>query len=277
MMGTVAAAHHPPPQQPQHHCNHRMRMAAAPNRGRGILGIERQIRDQEISVDKNITEAFHDLKKLMQKAKEMSATAKSIAQKVKDRSNKDISDDETIVFKSHLLALGVGTEMDDPVTRKQSANESVYFVELGKQIAALVKPVLDNSTGQMPLTDLYCTVNRARGLELISTEDLLNACYTLEKQRTGLRLVQFDSGLLVVQSDQYNSEKVSREICGMVQQAYDSIQCGLSAQSLAVAAGISSALAKQRLLAAELRGFICRDESLQGLQFWPNKFLCQQT
>jgi ESCRT-II complex subunit VPS36 len=252
-------------------------MAAAPNRGRGILGIERQIRDQEISVDRNISEAFHDLKQLMQKAKEMSATAKSIAQKVKDRSNKDISDDETIVFKSHLLALGVGTEMDDPVTRKQSANESAYFVELGKQIAALIKPVLDNSTGQMPLTDLYCTVNRARGLELISTEDLLNACYTLEKQRSGLRLVQFDSGLLVVQSDQYNSEKVSREISDMVQQAYDSMQCGLSAQSLAVAAGISSALAKQRLLAAELRGFICRDESLQGMQFWPNRFLCEQT
>ena len=109
-----------------------MAAAGGPNRGRGILGIERQIRDQEASVDKNISDAFHDLKKLMQKAKEMSATAKSIAQKVKDRSNREISDDETIVFKSHLLALGVGTEMEDPVTRKQSANESVYYVELGK-------------------------------------------------------------------------------------------------------------------------------------------------
>ena len=128
----------------------------------------------------------------------------------------------------------------------------------------------------MPLTDLYCTVNRARGLELISTEDLLNACYTLEKQGTGLRLVQFDSGLLVVQSEQYNSEKVSREISGMVQQAHDSLQCGLSAQGLAVTAGISAALAKQRLLAAEVRGFICRDESLQGLHFFPNKFLCKE-
>lgn len=260
-----------------HPVNKRMAAAGGPNRGRGILGIERQIRDQEASVDKNISEAFHDLKKLMQKAKEMSATAKSISQKLKDRSNKEISDDETIVFKSHLLALGVGTEMEDPVTRKQSANESAYYVELGKQIAALVKPVLDSSSGQMPLTDLYCTVNRARGLQLISTEDLLNACYTLERQRTGLRLVQFDSGLLVVQSDQYSSEKVSKEIRDVVKQTYDTLDSGLSAQALAVTAGISAALAKQRLLTAEQRGFVCRDESLQGLQFWPNKFLRNET
>lgn len=246
---------------------------AGPHRGRGILGIERQIRDQEAHVDQNISEAFHDLKKLMERAKEMSATAKAIAQKMKDRSNRDISDDETVVFKSQLLALGVGTEVEDPVTRKKSANESVYYVQLGKQIASLIKPVLNSTTGQILLTDLYCTVNRARGLELISTEDLLNACYTLEKQGTGLRLVQFETGLMVVQSDEYNGEKVSCEVRDMVQQAYDSLQTGLSAQSLAASAGISSALAKQRLLSAETRGYVCRDESLQGLLFWPNRFL----
>lgn len=246
-----------------------------PNRGRGILGIERHIREQEQSVDKNISEAFHDLKKLMEKAKEMSSTAKSIAQKLKDRSNKDISDDETIVFKSHLLALGVGTEMEDPVTRKRSANESAYYVDLGKQIAGLVKPVLDSASGQMPLTDLYCTVNRARGLELISTDDLLSACYTLEKQRTGLRLVQFDSGLLVVESDEYRSEQVSREVADVVQQTYETLSSGLSAQNLAATTGVSAALAKQRLLSAESAGLICRDESVQGLLFWPNRFLCK--
>ena len=246
---------------------------ASGHRGRGILGIERQIREQEASVDKNISEAFQDLKRLMEKAKEMSLTAKSIAQKLKDRSNREISDDETIVFKSHLLALGVGTEAEDPVTRKQSANESAYYVDLGRQIASLVKPVLDSSTGQMPLTDLYCTVNRARGLELISTEDLLNACYTLERHNSGLHLVQFESGLLVVQSDSYDGEQMNQEVSDMVAQTNECLKDGLSAQALAIAVGVSRALALQRLLAAEARGLICRDESLQGLLFWSNRFV----
>lgn len=34
--------------------------------------------------------------------------------------------------------------------------------------------------GMMTLPDVYCRVNRARGLELISPEDLLNACQMLE-------------------------------------------------------------------------------------------------
>jgi ESCRT-II complex subunit VPS36 len=33
----------------------------------------------------------------------------------------------------------------------------------------------------MTLADAYCRWNRARGLELVSPEDLLNACNKLEK------------------------------------------------------------------------------------------------
>lgn len=32
----------------------------------------------------------------------------------------------------------------------------------------------------MALPDVYCRVNRARGMELLSPEDLLNACQALE-------------------------------------------------------------------------------------------------
>lgn len=33
----------------------------------------------------------------------------------------------------------------------------------------------------MTLSDVYCRINRARGLELLSPEDILNACQMLEQ------------------------------------------------------------------------------------------------
>lgn len=224
-------------------------------------------------MDRNISEAFLDLKKLMEKAGEMSSTAKSIASRMRERSkDRGISDDETILFKSHLLSMGVGEDIEDPVTRKTSANESAYFRDLGRQIGSFVKPRLNEINGQIPLTDLYCMVNRARGMQLISTEDLLNACLTLDQQRLGVSLVTFPSGLMVVQSDDFSSEGMDNEVATVVQSVYEAKNHGVSAQSFSVGASIAQSLAKQRLLSAEERGLVCRDESLQGLLFWPNLF-----
>ena len=243
------------------------------NRGRGIVGIERQIKNEEERVDRNISEAFLDLKKLMEKAGEMSNTAKTIASRMRDRSkDRGISDDETILFKSHLLSMGVGEDIEDPVTRKTSANESAYFRDLGRQIASFVKPHLKDTNGQVPLTDLYCMVNRARGMQLISTEDLLNACLTLDRQKLGVSLITFPSGLMVVQSDDFSSESMDNEVATIVQSVYEAKNQGVSAQSFSVDSSIATSLAKQRLLSAEERGLLVRDESLQGLLFWPNLF-----
>lgn len=59
----------------------------------------------------------------------------------------------------------------------------------------------------MSLTDAYCRVNRARGLELVSPEDLYRACRTLT---TPLKLRLFDSGVIVIQlSEQDDSVVIS--------------------------------------------------------------------
>lgn len=47
----------------------------------------------------------------------------------------------------------------------------------------------------------------------------------------------------------------------------------LSAEELARALGISLLLAQERLLTAESLGKICRDDSIEGLRFHPNRFL----
>lgn len=51
----------------------------------------------------------------------------------------------------------------------------------------------------MTLTDAFCRVNRARGLELVSPEDLLHACKALPDVQLPMRLHTFDSGVTVLQ------------------------------------------------------------------------------
>jgi len=60
----------------------------------------------------------------------------------------------------------VSDESDDPVTRQNFTSNNKYYIELAKQITRIVKPIAEQSGGQMSLTDAFCTVNRARGLEV---------------------------------------------------------------------------------------------------------------
>ena len=48
---------------------------------------------------------------------------------------------------------------------------------------------------------------------------------------------------------------------------------GLSVDEFARLAGIAVVLAKERLLAAESCGRLVRDDSVEGLKFFPNLFL----
>jgi len=47
----------------------------------------------------------------------------------------------------------------------------------------------------------------------------------------------------------------------------------LAVEELAKQLGISLLLAKERLLVAERLGKVCRDESVEGLRFYPNLLL----
>ncbi|KAF5396577.1 ESCRT-II complex subunit VPS36 [Paragonimus heterotremus] len=49
----------------------------------------------------------------------------------------------------------------------------------------------------------------------------------------------------------------------------------LTADELARTAKLSSLLARERLLAAEDAGLVCRDDSEAGLRFYPNLFVTQ--
>uniref|UniRef100_A0A8C3U499 Vacuolar protein-sorting-associated protein 36 n=1 Tax=Catharus ustulatus TaxID=91951 RepID=A0A8C3U499_CATUS len=231
----------------------------------GIVGIERKLEEKRKETDKNISEAFEDLSKLMEKAKEMVELSKSIANKIKEKQG-DITEDETIRFKSYLLSMGIA----NPVTRETYGSGTQYHMQLAKQLAGILQTPLEERGGIMSLTEVYCLVNRARGLELLSPEDLVNACKMLESLKLPLRLRIFDSGVMVIELQSHNEEE-------MVAAALETVseKGSLTADEFAKLVGMSVLLAKERLLLAEKMGHLCRDDSVEGLRFYPNLFLTQ--
>lgn len=169
----------------------------------GIVGIERNLQERQKQTDENITLAFKDLNKLMTMAKDMVAISKVISSKIRERHG-DISEDETVRFKSYLMSLGI----DDPVTRDSAASNSEYFQLLANQICEMLLDPITEAGGMMSLADVYCRVNRARGLELLSPEDLLNACQMLDGP---IKLRKFPSGAMVLQLETHSDETVSEE------------------------------------------------------------------
>lgn len=104
----------------------------------GIGGIEKAIEEESKATDENIALAFQDLRVLMAMAKDMVAISRSISNNIRTKRG-EISDDETVRFKSYLLSLGI----DDPVTRDDYASESDYYNNLAQQLGAMMLDPLE--------------------------------------------------------------------------------------------------------------------------------------
>lgn len=104
------------------------------------------------------------------------------------------------------LFLGLGIE--DPVTREGHKTEDQYFKNLARQLSTFLLEPIQEVGGMMALADVYCRVNRARGLELLSPEDLIRACKLLEQLNQPIRLRDFESGAKVLQLQANNDTSI---------------------------------------------------------------------
>nr|XP_026694428.1 vacuolar protein-sorting-associated protein 36-like [Ciona intestinalis] len=170
---------------------------------------------------------------------------------------------QTVKFKSYLLSLGI----PNPVTKQTHGSGTHYHQQLAHEVSKSLAPQIDKAGGMILLTDAYCRINRARGMELLSPEDLLNACRMLTHLNLSIKLRQFDTGVMVLQSDSHSDEKVTQQTTQLVTDS-----TSLSSEELASIVDISVLLAKERLLLSETSGLLCRDDSDQGLRFFPNLF-----
>ncbi|MPC12870.1 Vacuolar protein-sorting-associated protein 36 [Portunus trituberculatus] len=228
----------------------------------GILGIERDIQKKQEAASQNISRAFEDLKNLMDLAKDMVSLSRSISNKIKEHS---VSADDTTQFRSYLLSLGI----DDPVTREKYGSATQYHHHLAREVAGALEEPVEEAGGVMLLSEVYCRINRARGLQLLSPEDVVQACSLMRTLDLPLSLHTFESGVQVVQITGLDQDKVVKDTA-LVLSCHE--VDGMSAGDLARECGVPLLLARERLLQAELHAQAVRDESSEGLRFYPNLF-----
>lgn len=237
----------------------------------GVSGILRK--EQEIweSNDKSLQDAFQDLNALMSKAKEMVMLAEKMRLKLLSGSNApaNAGGDEEMGSKQEMQDWLLSVGIISPVTKETAGAQ--YHQQLSRQLADFVKLPLEKAGGMIALIDVYCLFNRARGTELISPEDLLQACALWEKIDVPVMLRKFDSGVMVIQNKAHSDEEVFTRIKSLAEKP-DALRMGISPSDAALTLGIAPALAKEHLLTAETRGLLCRDVSPDGFRFYANLF-----
>lgn len=237
----------------------------------GVSGILRKEQEMWESTDKSLQEAFHDLNALMRKAKEMVILAEKMRQKLLSGSSSQGSsgNDEEMGSKEEMQDWLLSVGIVSPVT-KESAG-AMYHQQLSRQLADFVRIPLEKAGGMINLIDIYCLFNRARGTELISPEDLLQACSLWEKFDVPVMLRKFDSGVKVIQNKSHSDEEVFARIKNLVSKP-EALRSGITASDAAMTLGIAPAMAKEHLLSAESKGLLCRDISPDGFRFFINLF-----
>ena len=238
------------------------RAASGPAASRGIAGIERKLEKKREEAGRDINTAFKDLSALMDKAREMVRLINSFASRM-EQTKGSVMEDETTKLKSVLLSVGI----DNPVTKSSHGSTTVYHQELARELARFLQQLLPSESGIVTLADLYCRFNRARGMELVSPDDLVNACSLFEGLELPVRLKKFESGVLCVLGSSHSEGEVVKRVGELVREH----EC-LSAQELSRHLSVSVLLAQEHMLLAERVGTLCRDDSLDGLKFYVNRF-----
>jgi len=232
----------------------------------GITGIEKKMSQKAKQDNASISKAFQDLDQLMEMAKPMVRLANSISTKIRDKQG-EITEDETVQFKSYLLSLGI----DDPITKDSAGSDKKYYQGLAKEMFLILDQPIQEAGGMMTLTDAFVRVNRARGLELVSPDDILLASQSLKEMGLPMSLQKFESGVLVLRTSNHSEEEVKQNLMNQLESVGS-----FTPEEMSTSLGMSVILAKERLLSAEGEGLLCRDDSVEGLRFYPNRFLSEE-
>ena len=286
----------------------------------GVAGIIRRQEQSIQSVDSLTKVALTDLDALMLRAREavqvIQRYASYVDMSAHDSNSSHDHDDDNESYSETTSQAGERNEMEtilqnigiiSPIT-KYSAGR-MYHQQLARQIADILlqQNRLVRLGGMITLTDLYCLLNKARGTELVSPDDLLKAASLTNSLHLGLQLHTFDSGVKVLKLNNYNEKELSEKILKLIAtfnlkdsnnviynkdginnnnresiakrvdgnnslSDKDIYHMGVQASDVSSYFNISIIIAKEQLLLCEQYQYLCRDESIDGLFFYPNLF-----
>ena len=240
---------------------------------------------------------------LFREAKELTGIIhKYVATLEKNKDNGDDGEGEdTTQLTSMLQGMGMITALT-----KESASSSSFHEMLARQICDFLHlnksfVTAKGGSGIITLTDVYCLYNRARGANMISPEDLIEALGKMDGLGLGMKLREFDgSGVKVLQECNFDDSVMAKKLIEHIetQEGNGSVvggfmnfitgssngnvevedggkqsHVGLTVLDAARVLKISPLLANEQLLSAERNGYLCRDVTLEGTRFYRNLFV----
>lgn len=180
-------------------------------------------------------------------------------------------DDDAAEMAEAVAAMGIKS----PVTRESAG--ALFHQQLARQLADWLEPVLRSRGGILPLPDVFCLFNRARGSELVSPEDVLRACELWERLGCAPRSRRFESGVRVAQSPDLRDDEVCATLAdalsaGAAEGGASGAGGRLDAFGAANVLGVAPTVAGEFLAMAEGHGIVCRDDGPDATWFYPNRF-----
>lgn len=159
-----------------------------------------------------------------------------------------------------------------PVTKFSAGRQ--YHQQLARQIADILlqQRRLERLGSMITLPDLYCLLNRARGTELVSPEDLLRAAELTGRMHLGVSLKVYASGVKLLQLDSVSEEDIGLRILELLRTDAEYGSRGIQASELALRLNLSLIVSKEQLQVAEKNQLLCRDETIEGIFFYTNRF-----
>ena len=244
----------------------------------GVSGAMNRRAEEERERTAALGAAFADMTALMAKAKEMVTLAehfqRALDAKTRERSRSGgggDDDDDAAEMAEAVAAMGIKS----PVTRESAG--ALFHQQLARQLADWLEPVLRSRGGILPLPDVFCLFNRARGSELVSPEDVLRACELWERLGCAPRSRRFESGVRVAQSPDLRDDEVCATLAdalsaGAAEGGASGAGGRLDAFGAANVLGVAPTVAGEFLAMAEGHGIVCRDDGPDATWFYPNRF-----
>mmetsp|Transcript_15225 Transcript_15225/g.45951 ORF Transcript_15225/g.45951 Transcript_15225/m.45951 type:complete len:422 (+) Transcript_15225:178-1443(+) len=234
----------------------------------GVAALLEREQQRVAASDRVMDTALHDLQALMGQAQDMVALAEQFRAALA-RQPLENADEEVVAngLAEDLVSMGIAA----PVTKEAAGRQ--YHVRLARELAAFLATPMERAGGLLTLPDVYCLFNRARGLELVSPDDLLQAVKQLPAVGAPFELREFSDGVRVLQSLSHSTQQVCARIGKLVGGGGDGPGPAVSAASVAAALQVPVAVAARHLQTAEEAGTLCRDEGgPEGLRFYRNFF-----
>jgi hypothetical protein len=282
----------------------------------GVAGVLKREERRASETEKLIGEAFTDLDQLMSKAEVMVKLAEAFrarSSRLKpsgagggrssiggENDEEESEMDESLA--SELADLGIASS----VTRETCGR--LYYVELARQLAAVMEAPVKEAGGALPLAEAYRRFCRARFADLVSPDDLLQAVKKLPEVNASLRLKEYPSGVKVLtlakgglSDDAMWKKVVDLAVNGLKSNTTPApvvtrvaeedreeneeeeeesrlpwvavLGPGTTRAEVAMAFGVPLPIAGEYLTGAEAAGLLCRDDGPDGLRFFRNFFL----